>query len=409
MRLTIFLIYLLLFPFTSQAIVELGVDLLFKDNNQRLLKGKKIGLITNQTGYTSQMEATIDLLDKNEKDFSLIALFCPEHGLNGTSYADESINHSTHKGKIPIFSLHGDHRRPTDEMLKDITLLIFDIQDIGSRTYTYSTTLFYLIEEAAKRKIPLIVLDRPNPINGLLVDGPMRNESLKSFLGYINIPYCHGMTIGELSLYFNTEYKIGCDLKVIKMKGWERSMSFKETGLLWIPTSPYIPEPDTPIFYASTGIVGALGLVNIGIGFTQPFKLIGAPWINAKEFADHLNKQKLPGVNFIPYYFRPFYGLYAKEDCQGVKIMITDKNSYRPLSVQYLILGILKSLYPEKVKAHLDTLSTAKKDTFCKVNGNQEILRLLSEEKYIAWKMILFEKEERAAFIKKREKYLLYP
>lgn len=409
MRLTIFLIYLLLFPFTSQAIVELGVDLLFKDNNQRLLKGKKIGLITNQTGYTSQMEATIDLLDKNEKDFSLIALFCPEHGLNGTSYADESINHSTHKGKIPIFSLHGDHRRPTDEMLKDITLLIFDIQDIGSRTYTYSTTLFYLIEEAAKRKIPLIVLDRPNPINGLLVDGPMRNESLKSFLGYINIPYCHGMTIGELSLYFNTEYKIGCNLKVIKMKGWERSMSFKETGLLWIPTSPYIPEPDTPIFYASTGIVGALGLVNIGIGFTQPFKLIGAPWINAKEFADHLNKQKLPGVNFIPYYFRPFYGLYAKEDCQGVKIMITDKNSYRPLSVQYLILGILKSLYPEKVKAHLDTLSTAKKDTFCKVNGNQEILRLLSEEKYIAWKMILFEKEERAAFIKKREKYLLYP
>ena len=214
-------------------------------------------------------------------------------------------------------------------MLKDVDILIYDIQDIGSRSYTYITTLFYVMEEAAKAQIPLIVLDRPNPINGLLVEGPMLNERWRSFIGYVNVPYCHGMTVGELALFFNAEYQIGCKLEVIQMQGWKRWMHFEDTGLAWVPTSPHIPEADTPLFYASTGIIGELGIVSIGIGYSLPFKVVGAPWIRAQEFATAMNAQRLPGVHFMPYHFKPFYGLYKEKQCQGVLIRITDPHVFK--------------------------------------------------------------------------------
>ncbi|MBI3211451.1 MAG: DUF1343 domain-containing protein, partial [Simkania negevensis] len=181
---------------------------------------------------------------------------------------------------------------------------------------------------------------------------------------YVNVPYCHGMTIGELARFFNEEYKVGCKLKVIPMKGWKRSMSFKDTGLGWIPTSPHIPEPDTPLFYASTGILGELSIVNIGVGYTLPFKLVGAPWIDAKMFAEKLNNQKLPGVYFSPFHYRPFYGSYKDEECHGALIQIRNPKIYRPLAVQYMIIGLLKSLYPEKVK---HALSKVEKTQFSKL------------------------------------------
>lgn len=401
------LFFLILFPIFLCANVKPGIDV-FLEEHLLLLKQKKVGVLTNQTGVTSRLDHTIEALEKKAKDFSIIALFCPEHGLFGTCYAGESVKDGKYKGKIPIYSLHGSTRRPTEQMLKNIDTLLFDIQEIGVRPYTYTATLFYVMEEAAKYNIEVIVLDRPNPIGGDLVDGPMLDPEMRSFLGYINIPYCHGMTIGELAHFFNKEYKVGCRLKVIKMKGWKRSMSFKETGLSWIPTSPNIPESDTPLFCASTGVLGELGLVNIGIGYTQPFKIIGAPWIDAEKFALKLNQQHLPGVLFIPYYYRPFYGAFAKEDCQGVKIIVTDHKLYRPLGVQYLLIGILKSLYPQKVEDHLKVVDRTKKDLFCKANGNTIMLKWLLEEKYIAWKMIEFEKEERKAFLIKRKQYLLY-
>ena len=292
-------------------------------------------------------------------------------------------------------------------MLKKIDVLIYDIQDIGVRSYTYATTLFYVMEEAAKRKIPVIVLDRPNPINGMIVDGSMLEENWRSYIGYINVPYCHGMTIGELASFFNGEYKIGCRLKVIPMRGWKRRMSFKDTGLEWIPTSPHIPEADTPLYFASTGILGELDLVNHGVGYTLPFKVVGAPWIDAEEFAIKLNQQQLPGVKFLPFHYRPFYGSLKGQECHGVLIRVTDKLRYRPLSVQYLLLGMLKSLYPDRVKASLSGINTNKKELFCKANGNSEVLRILNEEQYAAWKMISYQKKERGDFEKVRAKYLI--
>ena len=390
------------------ANIELGVDVFFKDDLIYELKGKRIGLVTNHTGVDSSMRSTIDLFKGCAPGIKLAALFAPEHGLTGHAYAFEEVAHNKDSSGIPIYSLHGTTRRPTDPMFAGIDVLVYDIQDIGCRTYTYTTTLFYVMEEAAKKGIPVIVLDRPNPINGVVVDGPMLEKKWRSYIGYINVPYCHGMTIGELARFFNDKYQIGCTLKVIGMRGWKRSMSFADTGLTWIPTSPYIPEADTPQFYATTGLLGELSLLNIGIGYTLPFKVVGAPWIKAKEFADKLNEQKLPGIFFMPFHYRPFYGAHKGKDCQGVMLVVTDPKTYRPVSSQYMMLGILKNLYPKHVMAKINSLDSSKKELFCKACGNDEMLSVLLKEKYVAWKLILFQKEEREEFLKERKKYLLY-
>ena len=385
--------------------VDLGIDTLLSGGYDKELKGKRVGLVSNHTGVDKNLLPTMEVLQKN--GVKLVALFSPEHGWKGNYYAFEKTSDGK-EAHLPLYSLHGKTRRPNDQMLKGIDLLIYDIQDIGVRSYTYATTLFYVMEEAAKRKIPVMVLDRPNPINGLIVDGGMLEEKWRSFIGYVNVPYCHGMTIGELATFFNGEYKIGCNLKVIPMKGWKRTMTFKETGLAWVPTSPHIPEADTPLFYASTGILGELNMVNIGVGYTLPFKVVGAPWIDAEAFAEKLNSQHLRGVHFFPFHYRPFYGSYKGQECHGVLIRITDIKRYRPLSVQYLLMGILKSLYPEQTKGHLEKVDGGKKKLFCLANGNEEIYRLMLNERYAAWKMIAYQKDEREQFKKVREKYLLY-
>jgi uncharacterized protein YbbC (DUF1343 family) len=395
--------------FSQQPCVELGVDVFFREGGVNDLKGKRVGLVTNHTGVDSQLRSTVDLFLSEAQEVNLVALFAPEHGINGQAYAFERVDNQKHKRGIPIYSLHGSTRRPTQAMLEGIDVIVYDIQDIGCRSYTYTTTLFYMMEEAAKRGIPVIILDRPNPINGVIVDGPMLEEAWRSFIGYVNVPYCHGMTIGELARYFNEQYDIGCQLKVVLMRGWKRAMSYKETGLHWIPTSPHIPESDSPLFYASTGILGELSLVNIGVGYTLPFKVIGAPWIHGRDLADQLNAQKLPGVSFFPFHYRPFYGTYQGEDCQGIKIMVTDEQAYRPVVVQYMILGLLKNLYPKQVNGHLAKLNSSKKNLFCKANGNEEMFTILNREKYVAWKLILYQKEEKEMFRKTRKKYLLYP
>jgi len=400
------LVFLLLCIFSLSADpVRLGIDRLFEEPYAGLIKNKKIGLITNHTGIDSKLCSNIKLIKYNAR---LTAIFCPEHGLDGAARADEKIGHSKDRDGIHIYSLHGETRRPSAKMLEEIDVLVYDIQEIGCRSYTYISTLFYAMEEAAKKGIPVVVLDRPNPMGGNIVDGPMLQEKWRSFMGYINVPYCHGMTVAELARFFNEEYNIGCKLHLVLMEGWKREMTFKETGLAWIPTSPYIPEADTPFFYASTGILGALGVVNIGIGYTLPFKVIGAPWINAQHFAEKLNSQKLPGVTFVPFYYQPFYGKFAKKQCEGVKIVITNPKVYRPVAVQYMLIGLLKSLYPTQFKEKLNQITEADKSSFCKVNGNSEILDIITKETFFAWKLIGFEQDARAVFIEKRKKYLMY-
>ncbi len=402
-----FFLLFVCFYSTSQAI-ELGVDVFFQEGHLDQIKNKRVGLITNHTGVDKHLRTTASLLKAYPDACHLTALFAPEHGFKGVTYAGENVEHEKDAHGIPIYSLHGKTRRPTAEMLKNVDVLIYDIQDIGVRSYTYASTLYYAMEEAAKKGIEVIVFDRPNPLGGNLVDGPMLEEKWRSFLGYINVPYCHGMTIGELATYFNKEYKVGCKLKVIKMRGWNREMTFKDTGLFWVPPSPQIPEADTPLFYASTGIIGELNIVNIGVGYTLPFKLIGAPWINALEFASKLNAQNLPGVHFLPFYYRPFYGMYKGENCEGVMILEVNSQTYRPLSVQYMIIGMLKSLYPKKFGSQLKGVSANSHSLFCKASGNEKMLALIEKEKYVTWKLIEFQKEEREAFLVKRQKYLLY-
>lgn len=387
----------------SEAKVSLGIDVLCEKNRLPLLKGKRIGLITNHTAVNKKMQSTIDAIKEHAK---ICALFAPEHGLYGLEHAEEHVLSSkTHDG-IPIFSLYGKNRRPSKDMLKNIDLLIYDIQDIGSRSYTYISTLFYAMEEAKKHHIKIFVLDRPNPLGGLIIDGPMLDENLRSYVGYINIPYCHGMTIGELALFFNQEYQVHCDLKVIPMKGWKRNMTFRDTGLSWIPTSPHIPEDDSPFYYPTTGILGELQIVNIGVGYTLPFKLVGAPWIDAHSFAYHLNAQNFPGVVFHPLHFKPFYGKFKGKNCQGVKIIVNDPYIYKPVSTQYLIIGILKSLYPHKFKEALQNVKHRQK-MFSQVNGTEEVYRIMTEKKYVLWPLCEIDKGKRLQFAKTRKKYLL--
>lgn len=387
------------------AQVDVGIDVLLKESKfKNKIIGKKIGIITNHTAINRNFKSTIELI-KADKGIKIVALFAPEHGLNGESHAEKEVRDSFADDGLPIYSLHGVTRRPTDEMLKGIDLLLFDMQDIGSRSYTYISTLFFVMEEAAKKKIPVIVADRPNPIGGHIVDGLLLDPKLKSFVGYVNVPYCHGMTIGELAEYFNKEYQVGCDLLVVPMKGWKRSMRFADTGLPWIPTSPQIPEMDTPFYYPATGLLGELQIVNTGIGYTLPFKVVGAPWIDAKEFANKLNSVKMPGVYFQPFYYCPFFGSFKNKECEGIKIMITDYRQYAPVCVQYLLIGMLKSMYPKQFDKALKKMEK-RQEMFNKVNGSEEVLELIFKEKYPFYALKKLCQRDREKFIPMREKYL---
>lgn len=386
-----------------------GCERLFEKNYISLVKGKKIGLITNQTAIDRRFVTTLQRLKENalSSGYTITALFAPEHGIRGEILGENLVPDTIDPDGIPILSLHGKTFRPTKAMLENVDVLIYDIQDIGSRSYTFATTLFYVMEEAAQAKIPLIVLDRPNPINGMTVDGPVLKETYRSIVGYINTPYCHGMTIGELALYFNNEYKVGCKLQVVPMSGWDRTMTFVETGLAWIPTSPHIPEPTTPLYYPMTGILGELQIISIGVGYTLPFKIVGAPWLDADLLAKSLNTQNFPGVYFIPWHYIPQYGRYKGETCHGVLIRVTNHRNFLPVSTQYLILGVVKSLYPEKFMALLEEAGN-RYDMFNKVNGTDEVLAILKNSKHIVWPLRGLHAKEREEFMSRRSKYLIY-
>ncbi len=407
------LLFLLIFficPLNAAPLpkVKVGSEQLMTDEYMPLLQGKRIGLVTNHTAVDSKMRSTFDLLKEkaSSKEFTIVALFAPEHGIKGNCYAGEDVQHQIDGDSIPIYSLHGETKRPTTEMMKGIDLLIYDIQDLGSRAYTYITTLFYVMEEAAERGIPVLVLDRPNPINGITVDGPMLKEQWRSFLGYVNIPYCHGMTVGELARFFNVEYKVGCKLAVVPMQGWKRRMNFQDTGLPWIPPSPNIPEATTALFYPSTGFLGELALVNIGVGYTLPFKLVGAPWIHAEKLANALNKQKFPGVHFESFHYRPFHGKFAQEECHGILIVVTDHLSYKPVTTQFMIMGIIKSLYPKEFKESVGS-AINKRDVFCKVTGGEEVYDIMKNMPHIVWPLKILHQKEREEFAVLRQRYMI--
>ena len=382
--------------------VMTGIEVL-ESRNPGFIKGRKIGIVTNKTTLDSRMRTTVEVLAAM-KDTRVAAIYSPEHGFTGGRTGDVEDQSDSLTG-IRIFSLHGKTRRPTGKMLEGIDMLVFDMQDIGVRSYTYASTMKNCMEEAARRSIPFVVLDRPNPLGGLLVDGPVLDMGFSSFIGPGPVAYVHGMTMGELAGYFNTELGINCKLTVVPMEGWKRWMRWQDTGLTWTPTSPNIPESDTPLFYATTGILGELPLVSIGVGYTLPFKIFGAPWIDPDRISKKLNSMKLPGVFFQPFYFTPRYHHFKDTFCGGSRIIITDENSFRPVETGYHVIGTLISMYPDNFD--LSKISGYAEGMFNQANGTDLVLKMFREGKP-AEEIVHGYQQGLESFMEQRKKYLLY-
>ena len=319
--------------------VRLGIDNI--DQYKQLFAGKRVGLITNQTGVNSQLQSTVDVLYEKT---DLVALFSPEHGLRGNAEAGADIAAGTDmRTGLPIYSLYGDTKKPTAEMLENIDVLCFDIQDVGTRFYTYMSTMALAMESAKEQNKLFVVFDRPNPIGGLNVEGPVLKAGFESFIGMYPIPIRHGLTIGELALLFNKQFGIESNLAVVPMSGWQRSMYWQDTGLPWVMTTPNIPTPDTALVYPGTGLLGATN-ISEGVGTTRPFELVGAAWLNAAAAADRLNERKLPGAYFRPTYFTPRFGQHSGINQGGVQIHVVDKTAYRPILTAITILEVMREL-----------------------------------------------------------------
>ena len=302
-------------------------------------------MITNHTGRARDGATTIDLIHDSAaaNGHSLVALFSPEHGIRGI--LDANVPSTTDaKTGLPIHSLYGDTRRPTNPMLRGIDTLVIDLQDIGARFYTYATTLAYAMEEAGKRKIRMIVLDRPNPIDGTHIEGPTLDKSALGFTGYFPMPVRHGMTLGELAKLFNAENKIGADLTVIPLRNWNRDAWFDATGLPWINPSPNMRNLIQATLYPGIGAIEGTN-VSVGRGTDTPFEHIGAPWIDGSQLSAALNERRIPGVSFYPVRFTPASSKYAGEECQGVFMLVTDRIALRPVRLGVEIAAMLHKLY----------------------------------------------------------------
>ncbi len=328
--------------------VRTGIDVLAAEGFKSL-EGRKVALVTNHTGRNRQGKRTVDLLHE-AKNVTLVKLLAPEHGLYGT--LDGKVGHGIDETtKLPVLSLYGDTRKPTREMLQDVDTIVFDIQDIGTRFYTYISTLGHAMEAAAQHSIRVIVLDRPNPITGLRIDGPVADANRLSFVAHHPLPLVHGMTIGELAQLFNAERKIGCDLHVIKMRGWKRSMWFDETGLIWVNPSPNMRNLTQATLYPAVGLI-EFSNVSVGRGTDQPFEFLGAPWIDGPALAAGLNGMNLPGLRFVPIEFTPVSSKFRNEKCRGVYVLITDRAKIEPARTGLSIAWQLMRNHGRSFDAH---------------------------------------------------------
>ena len=313
-----------------------GLEILM-GQKRALLAGKRVGLITNPTGVTLKLESAIDLMAR-ARDFKLAALFGPEHGVRGDAQAGAAVadNVDARTG-LPAFSLYGTTRKPTPAMLAGLDVLVFDIQDIGARFYTYPWTLALVMQAAREAGIGVIVADRPNPIGGIRVEGPVLDSAFASFVGAYPIPIRHGMTLGELALMMNTDFSIGCNLNVVRCTNWRRTDNASQTGLPWVPPSPNMPTIDTAFIYPGTCLIEGTNLSE-GRGTAKPFELIGAPFIDAQALADKLNQRNLPGARFRPAWFTPSFSKFQGQLCAGVQVHITDRTSLAPVDAGIAIL-----------------------------------------------------------------------
>lgn len=378
----------------AQEPVRCGIDVLAADQFKPLAN-QRIAIITNQTGLDRDGGRTIDVL-RTAPGVKVVKLFSPEHGLWGL--LDEKVSDSVDpQTGLKVYSLYGKTRKPTAEMLEGVDTVVFDIQDAGTRFYTYVSTMGLCMEACAEHKVTMVVLDRPNPITGLRPDGPIADEKDLGFTAYAPIPVVHGMTVGELARMFNKERGIGCELTVVPMRGWRRDMWFDQTGRMWVNPSPNLRNPTQAVVYPAIGLLEFTNL-SVGRGTDQPFEQFGAPWIDARKLAAALNAASLPGLRFTPTTFTPVSSKFNGELCQGVYIAVTDRHAIEPARTGLTIAWHLRALHGEKFE--IDKVNTLLK--------NAAVMKALRETKEPATLSAMW-KETLAAFIEIREKYLMYP
>ena len=392
----------------GQPAVRTGIEVL-KEHHFDILQGKRVGLITNPTGVDSHLRSTIDILFA-APGVKLVALFGPEHGVRGDFAAGDNVDtYADARTGLPVYSLYGKTRKPTPAMLTGIDVLVYDIQDNGCRSYTYISTMGLAMEAAAAAKIPFVVLDRPDPLGGIRIEGNIVELSFTSFVSQYPVPYVYGLTCGELARFLSGEKVLAggvtCDLTVVPMEGWKRSMTFPETGLEWVPTSPHQPRDVSAFYYVATGILGELGVISEGVGYTLPFQLFAAEWIDPATLAERMNALGLPGVLFRPVIFKPFYGRSAGKTLKGVQIHLLDPSRVNLMALQFHFLQVHHELYPGKDPFTLTDSSRIA--MFDKVLGTDRIRKMFTKRMHYEDAKEALEKDVEG-FRVKAGKYYMY-
>lgn len=405
--LALFTCILLPYNMNAQNIkIKTGIEVL-KETKFKNLQGKKVGLITNPTGVDNNLKSTIDILHE-APEVQLVALYGPEHGVRGDVHAGDKIDTFTDPNTgVTVFSLYGATRKPTKEMLEGIDVLVYDIQDIGCRSYTYISTMYLAMQAASENDIEFMVLDRPNPLGGYKVEGNLAADGFISFVSQLKIPYVYGLTCGELANMINNEGMLDkpCKLSVVKMKKWRRKMNYEDTGLPWVPTSPHIPFAHSAYFYPVSGILGELGYMSIGVGYTLPFEMFAAEWINAEDMARELNKKKLAGITFRPIHLKPYYSVGQGSNYQGVQVYIRDFSKARLSDIQFHVMEVAAGLYPDH--RIFDNAPENRFNMFDKVSGSDYIRKEFSKNHRFTDIQGYWTKDEEM-FKRKSKPYYLY-
>ena len=395
------------------TLVKPGIEVL-RESGFRQLHGKRVGLVTNPSGVDRYLKSTIDILFE-DPEVNLVALFGPEHGVRGDVYAGEKIDNSVDQATgLPVYSLYGNTRKPTPEMLKDIDVMVYDIQDVGVRSYTFISTLGLVMEACAPLGIEVMVLDRPNPLGGNKIEGCYVKPEFFSFVSQYKIPYVYGLTVGELANLINEEglncgqkgdqTPAKCRLTVIPMEGWKRSMLYEETGLPWVLPSPNIPFADSPMYYAASGICGELyGFMNIGIGYTLPFQVFGAAWLDPVKLKARLESYDIEGVSFRTIWYKPFSGSLKGQLVKGLQFFFTDYEKARITEVQFHVMQAVAELYPDK-KAFSVVSGYGLFDKVC----GTDLIRKVFSENYTLDSIKEYWRKDEDSFRKLAEKYRIY-
>lgn len=409
----IFCILLSCLTHAKTPVVKTGIEVL-RDRGFEGLVGRKVGLVTNPSGVDSNLNSTVDIL-YNAPGVELVALYGPEHGVRGDVYAGDKINDSVDPATgLPVFSIYGATRKPTQEMLEGVEVMVYDIQDVGVRSYTFISSLGLVMEACAEKGIEVMVLDRPNPLGGQKIEGCYVEPGFFSFVSQYPIPYVYGLTVGELAVMINEENMnrgqkgdqnpAHCKLTVVPMEGWTRDMVYEDTGLPWVLPSPNIPFKDSPMYYASSGVCGELyGFLNIGVGYTLPFQLFGALWLEPEKLKAKLESYDMPGVDFRTIWYKPFSGSLKGQLVKGLQFFFTDYEKARLTEVQFMVMQAINEIYPDKRAFEM----VSGIGLFDKVCGTDQVrLEFMKDYRFDSIKE--YWRKDEAAFRELSQKYYIY-